>query len=82
MVKVRLWGSLRGAVDGAEEVEICDVANFKDLLDGLSRDYPALRPQIKRGVSVSVDGVIYREAWFTPLSEDNEIVLIPYMTGG
>lgn len=82
MVKVRLWGSLRSAVDGAEEVEIPDATTFKDLLDGLSRDYPALRPQIERGVSLSLDGVIYREAWFTPLSEDNEIVLMPYMTGG
>ena len=37
---------------------------------------------IARGVSLSIDGVIYREAWFTPVRPDSEVVLMPYMTGG
>jgi molybdopterin converting factor small subunit len=81
MVKVKLWGSLRDLADGQDIVEV-DASNFKQLLDQLEVRYPALGPQIKRGVSLSLDGVIYREAWFTKISEENEVVLMPYMVGG
>ncbi|MBS9716053.1 MoaD/ThiS family protein [Pseudohalocynthiibacter aestuariivivens] len=81
MVKVKLWGSLRTLADGNEYVEV-EASNFKQLLDQLSTKYPALKPQIKRGVSLALDGVIYREAWFTEISDENEIVLMPYMVGG
>ena len=59
MVKVKLWGSLRAFADGQEWVEV-EASNFKQLLDQLSQKHPALIPQIKRGVSLAVDGVIYR----------------------
>ena len=81
MVKVRLWGSLRQAADGQTEVEV-EAKTFKELLDRLAENYPGLAPQIRRGVSLSLDGVIYREAWFTDIGPDSEVVLMPYMTGG
>ena len=81
MVKVVLWGSIRTATGGVAEVEV-EAATFKDLLDRLAEAYPGLGPQIARGVSVAIDGVIYREAWFTPLPPGAEVVLMPYMTGG
>ncbi len=81
MVKVQLWGSLRQAADGETEVEV-EASTFKELLDRLAEKYPGLEPQIKRGVSLSLDGVIYREAWFTEIRADSEVVLMPYMTGG
>lgn len=81
MVKVKLWGSLRNLADGQEFVEV-EANNFKQLLDQLVLLYPALKPQIERGVSLALDGVIYRDAWFTQISEDNEVVLLPYMVGG
>ncbi len=81
MVRVKLWGSLRALVDGDEWVEV-EASTFKSLLDQLGAQYPALQPQIDRGVSVAIDGVIFREAWFTPIGPENEIVLMPYMVGG
>ncbi|MFC2966698.1 MoaD/ThiS family protein [Acidimangrovimonas pyrenivorans] len=81
MVKVAIWGSLRHATDGQAEVEV-EARNFKELLDKLSADYPGLKPQIERGVSLALDGRIYREAWFTPIKPDSEVVLMPYMKGG
>lgn len=81
MVKVRLWGSLRQAADGRTEVEV-EARTFKELLDRLAETYPGLAPQIARGVSLSLDGVIYREAWFTEIGPESEVVLMPYMTGG
>ena len=81
MIRVKLWGSLRSLVDGQEFVDV-EATNFKQLVDQLAAQYPSLRPQIKRGVSFALDGVIYRDAWFTPISEENEVVLMPYMVGG
>ena len=81
MVKVKLWGSLRELADGQDVVEV-EANNLKQMLDQLEKTYPALRPQIKRGVSVALDGVIYRDAWFATINEESEVVLLPYMVGG
>lgn len=81
MVRVKLWGSLRAMADGQEWVEV-EASNFKQLLDALAKKHPGLAPQINRGVSLSLDGVIYREAWFTEIGPENEIILMPYMVGG
>jgi len=81
MVKVAIWGSLRSATDGKAEV-VVEAGNFKQLLDQLVIEYPGLEPQIKRGVSFALDGKIYRDAWFTKIYDDSEVVLMPYMVGG
>ncbi|TMV81715.1 MoaD/ThiS family protein [Thioclava sp. BHET1] len=81
MVKVMVWGSLRAYTDGQAEVEV-EASTFKEVLDRLSETYPGMAPQIKRGVSMALDGKIYREAWFTRINPDSEVVLMPYMTGG
>jgi molybdopterin synthase sulfur carrier subunit len=56
--------------------------NVKDLLARLGETYPGLQPQLKRGVSVSVDGIIFRDGWLTPLKPDSEVILLPKMQGG
>jgi molybdopterin converting factor small subunit len=81
MVRVKLWGSLRALADDQEWVEV-DASNFKELLDQLALHHPGLIPQIRRGVSLALDGVIYREAWLTEIGPENEIILMPYMVGG
>ncbi len=81
MVKVLIWGSLRSATDGQAEVEV-DASNFKQVLDGLVATCPGLTSDIERGVSLAIDGVIYKESWFTPVRPDSEVVLMPLMAGG
>ncbi len=81
MVAVTLWGSLREFADGQEVVEV-EASNFKQLLDELGRLYPGLQPQIRRGVSLAIDGRVYRNSWFTEVRPDSEVVLMPYMKGG
>ena len=81
MVRVKLWGSLRALADGEEWVEV-EASNFRELLEALVVKYPGLEPQIQRGVSLALDGVIYLEAWFTKIGPENEIILMPYMVGG
>ena len=81
MVKVTLWGSLRSATGGLTEVEV-EAKNTGEMLKALAEKYPALDPIIESGVSVAIDGLIYKEAWFTPIKPDSEVVLMPYMKGG
>jgi molybdopterin synthase sulfur carrier subunit len=81
MVAVRIWGSLAEATEGAREVEI-EAATLRELLDGLAARYPALQPQLERGVSVAIDGRIYNDSWFTPIAPDSEVVLLARLRGG
>jgi len=81
MVKVKIWGSLKEATDGEEFLEI-EGKNFKEILDNIKIKYPNLSDQIDRGVSLAIDGKIYKESWFTPIDSDSEVVLMPLMVGG
>ena len=81
MVRVKLWGSLRSFVDGAERVEV-EVRDFRQLLDGLRAEYLALIQQIDSSVLMALNWVIYRDARFVPISSDSEVVLMPYMESG
>jgi molybdopterin converting factor small subunit len=81
MVRVLLWGSLAEGAEGRREVEI-EAGTLRELLDGLGKDFPGLRAELERGVSVSIDGKIYNDAWFTPIHEDSEVVLLKRLKGG
>lgn len=81
MVEVRIWGSLKAAAGGREILEV-EASTIREMLLEIAAAYPRLKPQIDRGVSVSVDGTIYRDAWLTPLSPDSEVVLLPRLAGG
>ena len=81
MVKVAIWGSLRSATHGHAEVEV-DAASLRELIDRLVEQYPGLQPQVDRGVSISIDGLIYNDSWFTPVRPESEVVLLPRIVGG
>ncbi len=81
MVRVAIWGSLRAATGGRAEVEV-EANNLRELLDRLAEAYPGIRPQIDRGISVSIDGLVYNDSWFTPVRPDSEVVLLPRIVGG
>lgn len=81
MPRVQIWGSLRELAGSEAEIEV-EASTIREMLDSLVAAYPGLAPQIKRGVSVSVDGLLYRDAWLAPLKPDSEIVLLPRLTGG
>ena len=49
MVDVVLWGSLKSAAGGKTKVEV-EAANIRQLLTRLGEAYPALKPQLERGV--------------------------------
>lgn len=81
MVQVVLWGSLKTAAGGKTELDV-EAANIRELLTRLGEDYPGLRPALKKGVSVSVDGRIYNDAWLQPITPESEVYLLPRLEGG
>lgn len=81
MVAVRLWGSLAELAGQGPVVEI-EASNLRELLAGLEATFPALKPQLDRGVSVSIDGKIYNDTWATPIRPDSEVVLLGRLVGG
>ncbi len=81
LVTVKIWGSLKAAAGGQSELQV-EAKNIREMLDRLGEAHPRLKPQLARGVSVSIDGTIYRDAWFTPLKPENEVVLLPRLSGG
>ena len=81
MVQVKVFGSLSAATDGCSEVEV-KASTMRELLDGLAEQYPAIKPQLERGISVAIDGKIYNDSWFTPIHEDSEVVLLARLKGG
>ena len=42
MVKVQVWGSLKPALEGADEIEM-EAASIREVLDQLSENYPAMK---------------------------------------
>lgn len=81
MVRVVLGGALKNAAGGETEFEV-EAANIRELLTRLGSDHPRLRPLLDRGVSVAIDGQIYRNAWFQPIPAGSEVYLLPRMAGG
>lgn len=81
MVHVRLGGTLKSAVGGVGEFEV-EAATIRELLRKLGDEHPHLRPFIARGVSVAIDGTIYREAHLTAIPKGAEVFILPQLVGG
>jgi len=81
MLRVRLGGPLMSQAGGVTEFEV-EAANIRELIARLGELYPQLRPVLDRGVAVSVNGTIYRNAFLAPLPEGSEVYLLPALVGG
>ena len=81
MARVVIFGSLRVHTNGVGEVEIA-ASTTRALLEELATRYPGLREVIDAGVSLAIDGEVFKEAWFTPIKDDSEVVVMPLMVGG
>ena len=81
MVEVTLWGSLRAAAGGKQQLEV-EAKDIREMFRNLAERYPVLGPFIERGIAVSIDGVIYRDTWSKELPKHAEIYLLPRLAGG
>ena len=81
MVRVRLGGPLMSQAGGATEFEV-EATTIRELLARLGERYPQLQPVLDRGVTVAVNGTIYRGAFLAPIPDGSEVYLLPAMAGG
>ena len=81
MVQVRIGGPLKSMAGGRTEFDL-DAANVRELLTGLAEACPRLKPVLDQGVTVAIDGELYRNAWFQPVKPDSEVYILPRMAGG
>jgi molybdopterin converting factor small subunit len=81
MVRVRLGGPLMSQAGGKTEFEV-EATTIREMLARLGERYPHLKPMLDRGVTVAVDGTIYRGAFLAPIPEGSEVYLLPPLVGG
>ncbi len=81
MLTVKLGGSLAGQAGGKTEFEV-EGRNVMEMLRNLAEACPKLKPVLDKGVSVSIDGQMHRDATYQTLTPENEIFVLPRMAGG
>lgn len=81
MATVKLWGSLSRLADGRKEFDI-DAPNIDRMLIALGEAAPKLKPILDKGVTVSIDGTLYRLDKFQAVPPDSEVYILPKMAGG
>jgi molybdopterin converting factor small subunit len=81
MVQVHFWGALKPLVSGASSLEV-EAGTIRELFQKLGETHPGIKPHIERGIAVSIDGKIYRDAWFQSISPNSEVYLLPRLAGG
>lgn len=81
MVQVTLSGTFQQVAGGISTLEI-EAKNIRQLLNGLEKQCPELKPLLANGIAVAIDGTIYRDDWFQPIPADSEVFIIPRLAGG
>ena len=79
-INVQLYGTLAD-IAGVSEVTV-EASTLRDVYVVLSRKFPEMAEHLNGNVSVSIDGRIYTEALFEPVSARNEVVILPRIAGG
>jgi molybdopterin converting factor small subunit len=81
MPRVVLVGNLAQLTGGVAEFRL-SATSVKQLFSQLAELHPALGPHLADGVAVAIDGQIYQDALFQPISADSEVFLLPQIAGG
>ncbi len=81
MVKVNLWGSLKSVSSGRDSIDV-EAQTIRQMFRALGEQEPGLVPILETGVTVAIDGQIYRDDWFKEVDDESEVYLLPKMEGG
>jgi molybdopterin converting factor small subunit len=69
------------ALAGGVDAVVIDAPRVVELLGELVARYPALGDSLQ-GMAVAVDGDIYNDPDYVPLTADSEVHLVPRIAGG
>ncbi|MGI9378124.1 MAG: MoaD/ThiS family protein [Methyloligellaceae bacterium] len=81
MVHIVLGGQLKQYTGGRSQVEV-EAGTIHQLFVNLEKQFPELAPHIEGGLAVVIDGQIYQDSWFEPISDENEVHILPQIAGG
>ena len=75
---VKLTGEF-ATLTGKKEVELYGPTNIKQLLKSLDNSFPNYGWD---NSNVAINGTMYSDAWFQPIAEGDEVVIMPPIEGG
>ena len=81
MLHVKLGGPLMSQASGVTEFDV-EASTIREMLARLGELYPGLKPVLDRGVTVAVNGTVYRGAFLTPIPDGAEVFILPPLVGG
>lgn len=87
MTKITIPQPMRVYTGGRAVVDIAG-SNVRKLIDKLENKHPGMKAalthegKLKPDIAIMLNGEISRLALLQPLAEDDEIVIIPAITGG
>lgn len=81
MAHITIMTSLVQYTGGIRTLE-SDAATVQRLLATLAETFPTLAPHLDAGVAVAIDGQIYQDALFQPISPDSDVHILPMIAGG
>jgi sulfur-carrier protein len=80
MATLHVPSGLRQFTGGEATVDL-EATRVNDALDELTRRYPALASHIA-DMAVAIDGEIFTQPGYQPLSRSSEVHLVPRIAGG
>ena len=66
---------------GLTELDV-EADTVRRMITELDRRFPGLGHQIDEGMAVAIDGEIYQQPGYQPLSPASEVHLVPRIAGG
>ena len=87
MVKVRIPHPMLSFTHGKEVVE-ADGRNLRQLIEQLESTYPGLKQalmdddKLKPDIAIAIDGQITQLGLLQSLKADNEVIILPAVSGG
>ena len=81
-VRVVLANSLSRQYTGGETRFEVEASRVRDILRALEDRFPGIRAHLEEETAVSIDGMIYDDAYLQEVSENSEVFFIPKLDAG
>ncbi len=81
-VRVVLANSLSRQYTGGETRFEVEASRVRDILRALEERFPGIRPHLEEETAVSINGMIYDDAYLQEVDENAEVFFIPKLDAG
>ena len=81
-VRVVLAHSLRRQYTGGKTEYEVEASRVRDILRALEELHPGIREHLEEETAVSIDGMIYDDAYLQEVNENTEVFFIPKLDAG